>query len=202
MQPAPDPRYDPFIRSDQYGHLGHRPQSFWEYARLGLCSITVVPLKTLGSLVCLTTFFVICRLSAALPRHQQAALVPFCGKLACRACLFCLGFFHIRWVRADEHNRTGTQSFTAAQRVSPDVPAMAIVSNHCGWPDILVHMSRSFPSFVARAATQDLFMIGLIRCSLCAVGLTPVKELAACAPTTAAGSSPPREMGSRHCQAA
>ena len=40
---------------------------------------------------------------------------------------------------------------------------MAIVSNHCGWTDILVHMARSFPSFVARADTVRLTMIGLIR---------------------------------------
>lgn len=166
MQQSSDPKNAPYLRSDQYGHIGKRPQSVWEYARLGLCTITVVPLKLIGALACLTTFYTICRLSAALPRHQQAAFVPFCGKLACRACLFCLGFVHIRWIRADKRNQTDAQSFTAATRVSPDIPAVAIVSNHCSWSDILVHMARSFPSFVARSATRELFMIGLIRCGL------------------------------------
>lgn len=41
--------------------------------------------------------------------------------------------------------------------------AAAIVSNHCSWLDILVHMSKYFPAFVARHGTKDLTMIGLIR---------------------------------------
>ena len=40
-----------------------------------------------------------------------------------------------------------------------------IVSNHCSWADILVHMSRSFPSFVARYSTKNLVWVGLIRYS-------------------------------------
>ena len=163
MEPSPDPRYAPFLRTDQYGHMGRRQQSAWEYARLAVCSITVVPLKLIGALMCLTTFYTICRLSAYLPSQQRAEFVPFCGKLACRACLFCLGFIHIHWVRADAQNQGDTQSFSAARRVSPESPAVAIVSNHCGWSDILVHMARSFPSFVARSATQELFLIGVIR---------------------------------------
>lgn len=43
------------------------------------------------------------------------------------------------------------------------VKAAAIVSNHCSWLDILVHMSKYFPAFVARDSTKDLTMIGLIR---------------------------------------
>jgi hypothetical protein len=42
-------------------------------------------------------------------------------------------------------------------------PAVAVVSNHCGWADILIHMSRFFPAFVARDGTQNLPMVGLIR---------------------------------------
>lgn len=38
-----------------------------------------------------------------------------------------------------------------------------IVSNHCSWVDILVHMSRFFPAFVARDSTKHLMLIGLIR---------------------------------------
>lgn len=41
--------------------------------------------------------------------------------------------------------------------------AVAVVSNHMGWPDILIHMARYFPAFVARDGTQHLPMIGLIR---------------------------------------
>lgn len=45
----------------------------------------------------------------------------------------------------------------------PAVAAVAVVSNHCGWADILIHMARYFPAFVARDGTQNLLMVGLIR---------------------------------------
>ena len=60
-------------------------------------------LQVLGALTCLTAFYLICRVSALLPRHQRARVVPFCGKLACRACLFCLGFLYIKWVKVHAH---------------------------------------------------------------------------------------------------
>lgn len=44
--------------------------------------------------------------------------------------------------------------------------AVAVVSNHCGWVDILIHMARYFPAFVARDGTQNLPMVGLIRCAV------------------------------------
>ena len=42
-------------------------------------------------------------------------------------------------------------------------PAAVIVSNHVSYMDILVHMEHSFPSFVARGNTRDMFLLGLIR---------------------------------------
>jgi len=47
---------------------------------------------------------------------------------------------------------------------SPDCvpPPPAVVANHVSWLDILLVMSRYFPSFVAREGTQDLPLIGLI----------------------------------------
>lgn len=42
--------------------------------------------------------------------------------------------------------------------------AAVIVSNHVSYLDILVHMSHSAPSFVARGNTQDLPLIGVVRC--------------------------------------
>lgn len=41
---------------------------------------------------------------------------------------------------------------------------VVIVSNHCSWIDILVHMSHFFPAFVARHGTKNMMLIGLIRC--------------------------------------
>ena len=65
---------------------------------------------------------------------------------------------------AGSTDQAQAQNYGAAASRSPEPPAVAIVSNHCGWSDILVHMARSFPSFVARADTTQLTMIGLIRC--------------------------------------
>ena len=64
-------------------------------------------------------------------------------------------------------DHTSSQGYNAASDGSDESPAVAIVSNHCGWTDILVHMARSFPSFVARADTVQLTMIGLIRHVAC-----------------------------------
>ena len=104
-QLATEARFAPYIRHDQYGHLGLVPQTPLEYLRLALLAVTVVPLKIAGALFCLTTFYLICRLSALLSRHQRSQLVPACGKVACRACLFCLGFVYIRWHRVRKFAR-------------------------------------------------------------------------------------------------
>ena len=45
-----DPLYDPFRRFDQYGTMGVTPQPWWEYVRLGLLAITLLPVKFLGTL--------------------------------------------------------------------------------------------------------------------------------------------------------
>ncbi len=41
--------------------------------------------------------------------------------------------------------------------------AGAVISNHCSYFDILILMSRYFPSFVARSNTQDMPLIGVCR---------------------------------------
>ena len=45
-----DPLYDPFRRFDQYGTMGVTPQPWWEYLRLGLLAVTLLPLKFVGTL--------------------------------------------------------------------------------------------------------------------------------------------------------
>ena len=68
--------------------------------------------------------------------------------------LFCCGFMAVKWKTVPD---------TRPQHVTQGVRIAGIVSNHCSWADILVHMSRSFPSFVARASTKNLLWVGLIR---------------------------------------
>lgn len=56
---------------------------------------------------------------------------------------------------------------TASRQASGKQPVVvgAVVSNHIGWADILVHMSHYFPSFVAREETASLAFIGVCWCA-------------------------------------
>ncbi len=42
------------------------------------------------------------------------------------------------------------------------IPVGAVLSNHIGWSDILIHMSHYLPGFVARRETADLTFIGAV----------------------------------------
>lgn len=150
-----DPLYQPFKRTDFYGELGLRPLSVLEKARLAVLAVLVVPVKLLGALACLVAYYLICRASLVLPEAVKTDFIAAAGKLACRACLFCLGFTRVEWISVEPG--------PPQQRRQGRRPPVVIVSNHCGWSDILVHMSRSFPAFVARDSTKTLPLIGLIR---------------------------------------
>lgn len=151
-----DPSYDPFRRHDQYGLQGAQHQSVWECLRLCLMAFTVLPLKILGCLACLTGCYLTCKFSFLVPAPKRSAWVVNCGKIFVRMELFCCGFMTVTWKRVPD---------TRPAHVTQGVKVAGIVSNHCSWADILVHMSRSFPSFVARASTKDLLWVGLIRYS-------------------------------------
>lgn len=56
-----DRLYDPFVRDDQYGTLGRKPQSLLEYARLVIMAFTLVPMKFLGCLACVAYVWTLCR---------------------------------------------------------------------------------------------------------------------------------------------
>ena len=145
---------NPFARTDQYGELGLAPQPFYERARLLFFQIFLVPLKCVGSLICLLSYFTVIKLSFVFPESVRSEWVAAFGKIHCRACLFCLGFVHIKWVKVGED---------PTSPLGGPVKPVGIVSNHSSWLDILIHMSRSFPSFVARDATKQTPIIGSIR---------------------------------------
>ncbi len=145
-----DDLYKPFHRQDYYGVLGMSPLSVFEKLRLAILACFVVPIKLLGALCCLLVYYCICRASLVLPSSIRTDFIAASGRVACRSCLFCLGFHQVQWIRVQPD---------AQQHAEPTV----IVSNHCSWCDILVHMSRSFPAFVARDATKTTPLIGLIR---------------------------------------
>eukprot|EP00884_Botryococcus_braunii_P006258 jgi/Botrbrau1/15633/Bobra.4_1s0018.1 len=155
----PDPKFDPFRRTDKYGVYGQEPQPWWEYLRLGILSITVLPLKFFGALSCIVGFYLVCRFQFLLPKERRSDIIAEIGKIYCRACLFCLGFVHIKWQKLPLEQLKGDK-LGSCQHVG--VQPVGVVSNHMGYCDILIHMANTFPSFVARGATKDLIMIGLI----------------------------------------
>ncbi|GAB4819331.1 hypothetical protein N2152v2_006377 [Parachlorella kessleri] len=152
-----DPLYSPFRRTDYYGILGLRPLPLHEKLRLAVLACVLVPAKLLGALCCLLAYYCICRFSVLVPRSLRSDFIAATGKVACRSCLFCLGFYKVEWIQVEP----GAAPHSRRARRNGRSPA-AIVSNHCGWSDILVHMSRSFPAFVARDATKNMPLIGLI----------------------------------------
>ena len=149
-----DPQFDPYRRHDQYGLEGAQRQSVWEYLRLSVMALILLPLKILGCVACLIGFYLVCKFSFFVPADKRSAWVAGCGKVFVRMELFCCGFMSVTWKRVPD-----TRPHHVVQGVKP----AGIVSNHCSWADILLHMSRSFPSFVARASTKNLLWVGLIR---------------------------------------
>jgi hypothetical protein len=76
--------------------------------------------------------------------------------------------------------------------------AVAVVSNHMSWADILIQMSQYFPAFVAREGTQNLPMIGLVRSVLGSRSSGPAVGAAAAA--AAAGQQQEQQWGKERQQ--
>jgi lysophosphatidylcholine acyltransferase/lyso-PAF acetyltransferase len=153
--PPDDPLFEPFIRTDAYGEAGHRITPA-RALRLAVLSVTLVPCRLAAALLSVAGYYVLLRALAVLPDGVVTRrIAAFWGRFWSTACLLSLGFVRVRWVRVGERG--------AARRDAPPPWQVAIVSNHMSWADILVHMSRALPSFVARDGTQDIRMVGLIR---------------------------------------
>ena len=56
-----DPLYAAFSRDDQYGVLGKKPQPLSEKIRLVVMAFTLVPLRLLGCLYFVLSFYLTCR---------------------------------------------------------------------------------------------------------------------------------------------
>lgn len=147
-----DEKFLPFLRSDRYGEAAAKPQPTSENLRLLLSSVTVLPLKTISCIVCIIGCFICTRLAGFFPEPLGSKLVVMAGRFWSRLCLAAVGFRSIQWVKVEP------------QRKSKNAPGkvVGIVSNHTSHCDILLHMHRFFPSFVARDGTQNLPMIGYV----------------------------------------
>ena len=148
---------NPWERLDRYGECGLKPQPLWEKIRILLVLVFIVPIKILGSLGCLLSFYVVIKLSFLFPKSVRTDWVASLGKIHCRMCLLFIGFIKVRWIDLSD-DRTGNEDY------------VGIVSNHCSWCDILVHMSHFFPAFVARSKTEHTRFVGAIRYVVTCVG--------------------------------
>jgi hypothetical protein len=98
-----------FVRTDRYGEGGWSPQPLWERARLAVLAFTLLPLRLLLALGCVAAYYLIVRISTLIPNEIVVRrIATVFGKLWSRACLFCLGFVHIKWVRVGGNNEPRT----------------------------------------------------------------------------------------------
>lgn len=144
-----DDHFKPFKRSDAYGDWGAAKISGTAKLRLTVLAMILFPIRAIAVFACVFSFYVVCRLDFLVPLNFRTRWIAFWGKLACRLCLFSLGFFRVRWIAIDGNEKSSGGPYS-------------IVSNHLSWADILIHMNRSFPSFVARSGTERLPLIGII----------------------------------------
>lgn len=143
-------KFDPFRRHDRYGKMGLAPQPPMEQARLGLFKLLVFPLRALGVFSCVLGCWLVCLIGKGLPGPARNPFVARLGKWLSRMALLSCGFYSINWVDVAGKKDSGADF-------------CAIVSNHTSWVDILVYMTRWFPSFVAKDATKKLPLVGMIR---------------------------------------
>ena len=147
------PKHLPFQRNDQYGKMGQKPQPLLERLRLACLSVSVLPVKVLCAAFCISSFYLVCRVAELLPVDQRRWVTAILGKLFSRLCLLSIGFVSVKWIKVSKAGWDKQKS---------DRPAVGIVSNHCSHVDILAHMARTFPSFVARGGTESIPLIGFI----------------------------------------
>lgn len=147
--------YDPFRRFDKYGKAGLKPQPWYEYVRLALFTMLLFPIKALGLAISVISCWLVCQLAFLIPNQHRMAVVRKLGKWHCRVCLFFLGFVRITWVKDFESG----ESDAAAGK---DPIFAAVIANHVSPVDILLLMSRYFPSFVSKQSVRTAPFIGAV----------------------------------------
>lgn len=167
-----DPAFDPYRRVDRYGTMGWARQPWSEYARLAAMTITVLPFKALGAFIGVFLAYLTSVISCWIPMPQREAFLEVMLKVSARTVLLATGFWSVRRVKIDggdgsfvASNTQGKRKLARSQRRGKEtrqpVAVGAIVSNHIGWADILIHMCMWLPSFVARDDTARLPFIGI-----------------------------------------
>eukprot|EP00798_Chlamydomonas_sp_ICE-L_P021338 gene21338-biopygen30050 len=153
-----DPRFAPFVHQDAYGVWGLKPQPLPEIILKLVLGILVAPLKATLTVLGMALACNTCRVEKylmpllSISKEYRAAWTLYWGKIWIRLALFGLGFLSVSWIKLDH--------LDGRKQAETETEAPVIVSNHMGWSDILVHMSRSWPAFVAKEGIDKVPIVG------------------------------------------
>ncbi|GLI64841.1 hypothetical protein VaNZ11_008143 [Volvox africanus] len=159
----PDIKAKAFIRRDIYGSYFNNSIPRLAQLRLVVLSVTLFPLKLFACLICVISYFLVVLFgNIAFREPFKTKYMAFWGKFWTRLVLYCLGFWSIKWlyINADGSVSNGHPAGVEERHFG------GYVSNHCSWVDILLYMSRLFPSFVAKKDVSTLPLIGPISKSM------------------------------------
>eukprot|EP00798_Chlamydomonas_sp_ICE-L_P004138 gene4138-biopygen21852 len=170
-----DPRFAPFVHQDAYGVWGLKPQPLPEIILKLVLGILVAPLKATLTVLGLALACNTCRVEKylmpvlSISKEYRAAWTLYRGKIWIRLALFGLGFLSVSWIKLDH--------LDVRKQAETETEAPVIVSNHMGWSDILVHMSRSWPAFVAKEGIDKVPIVGYISQHIgCIYAMRAIKE--------------------------
>eukprot|EP00798_Chlamydomonas_sp_ICE-L_P013063 gene13063-biopygen2929 len=170
-----DPRFAPFVHQDAYGVWGLKPQPLPEIILKLVLGILVAPLKATLTVVGLALACNTCRVEKylmpvlSISKEYRAAWTLYWGKIWIRLALFGLGFLSVSWIKLDH--------LDVRKQAKTETEAPVIVFNHMGWSDILVHMSRSWPAFVAKEGIDKVPIVGYISQHIgCIYAMRAIKE--------------------------
>eukprot|EP00798_Chlamydomonas_sp_ICE-L_P000759 gene759-biopygen508 len=170
-----DPRFAPFVHQDAYGVWGLKPQPLPEIILKLVLGILVAPLKATLTVLGLVLACNTCRVEKylmpvlSISKEYRAAWTLYWGKIWIRLALFGLGFLSVSWIKLDH--------LDSRKHAETETEAPVIVSNHMGWSDILVHMSRSWPAFVAKEGIDKVPIVGYISQRIgCIYAMRAIKE--------------------------
>eukprot|EP00198_Chlamydomonas_reinhardtii_P002368 XP_001691704.1 predicted protein [Chlamydomonas reinhardtii] len=148
-----------FLRTDAYGTYANNKLSLALKLRLVLVCLTLVPVKLFASLFCVVSYYLFISVgNVVLKEPYKTKYMAFWGRFWTRMLLYALGFWTIKWVYVSPD---GSTSSTAPAGFL-ERRFGGYVSNHCSWVDIVLYMSRLFPSFVAKKEVSNLPLIGAI----------------------------------------
>eukprot|EP00798_Chlamydomonas_sp_ICE-L_P008403 gene8403-biopygen12439 len=170
-----DPRFAPFVYQDAYGVWGLKPQPLPEIILKLVLGILVAPLKATLTVLGLVLACNTCRVEKylmpvlSISKEYRAAWTLYWGKIWIRIALLGLGFLSVSWIKLDH--------LDIRKQAETETEAPVIVSNHMGWSDILVHMSRSWPAFVAKEGIDKVPIVGYISQHIgCIYAMRAIKE--------------------------